>query len=301
VCFGYGAKFPQKYQDAFFMCDWSYGKLYAAHLRPSGSAYTAELEEFVTGTPLPLTDVVVNPVDGALYFTIGGRKTKSGLYRVTYTGEPVKPKVPVTVTDAGVSEAARTTRLQLEAFHTKIGQPAVDAAWKELDSADRFVQFAARVALEHQDPKLWADKALAEKDPRKAIIAILALARVSAPCPEHTKDKKVQGDPELRKKMVGALTAIDFGKLNDQDKLDLMRTLQVVFNRFGKPDDARDEWQLVNKNFGRHFPDTNRFVNAEMCQVLIALDAMNAAKVMKLLRDAPTQEEQLEYVAPCGC
>ena len=26
VTFGYGAKFPQKYQDAFFICDWSYGR-----------------------------------------------------------------------------------------------------------------------------------------------------------------------------------------------------------------------------------------------------------------------------------
>src|SRR5262249_1661179 len=29
ICFGYGARFPARYQDALFMCDWSYGKLYA--------------------------------------------------------------------------------------------------------------------------------------------------------------------------------------------------------------------------------------------------------------------------------
>jgi glucose/arabinose dehydrogenase len=75
MCFGYGAKFPAKYQDALFMCDWSYGKLYALHLTPEGSAYKGVLEDFVSGSPLPLTDVVVNPKDGALYFTIGGRKT----------------------------------------------------------------------------------------------------------------------------------------------------------------------------------------------------------------------------------
>ena len=69
------------------MCDWSYGKLYAVHLTPDGSAYKGELEEFLSGSPLPLTDVVVNPKDGALYFTIGGRKTQSGLYRVTYAGK----------------------------------------------------------------------------------------------------------------------------------------------------------------------------------------------------------------------
>ena len=86
VTFGYGAKFPGKYQDAFFICDWSYGKMYAVHMKPDGSTYTGELEEFVTGTPLPLTDLVINPTDGAMYFAIGGRKTQSGLYRVTYVG-----------------------------------------------------------------------------------------------------------------------------------------------------------------------------------------------------------------------
>src|SRR5262249_38981271 len=158
--------FPPKYQEAFFICDWSYGKLYAVHLTPSGSSYTATFEEFLSGTPLPLTDIVVNPKDGAMYFTIGGRKTKSGLYRVTWTGETAKdpPKIE-TKTDAGITAEARNTRLELEKFHRPVGQPAVDAAWKELNNADRFIRFAARVAIEHQDPKLWAEKALAEKDP----------------------------------------------------------------------------------------------------------------------------------------
>jgi glucose/arabinose dehydrogenase len=36
VSFGYGAKFPAKYQNALFVSDWSYGKLYAVHLKPQG-------------------------------------------------------------------------------------------------------------------------------------------------------------------------------------------------------------------------------------------------------------------------
>src|SRR5207302_6911570 len=86
VCFGYGAKFPAKYEEAFYICDWSYGRLFAVHLTPDGSAYKAQIEEFATGAPLALTDLVVNPQDGALYFTVGGRNTQSALYRITYTG-----------------------------------------------------------------------------------------------------------------------------------------------------------------------------------------------------------------------
>jgi hypothetical protein len=32
ITFGYGAKFPAKYQNTLFLCDWTYGKMYAVHL-----------------------------------------------------------------------------------------------------------------------------------------------------------------------------------------------------------------------------------------------------------------------------
>jgi len=36
-----------------------------------------------------------SPEDGAMYFTIGGRRVQSGLYRVTYTGkESTAPSHP---------------------------------------------------------------------------------------------------------------------------------------------------------------------------------------------------------------
>ena len=87
VCFGYGAKFPAKYQRALFVGDWSYGQVYAVHLEPRGSSYTGTPELFLSGTPLPVTDLVVHPTDGALYFTVGGRGAASAVYRVTYHGD----------------------------------------------------------------------------------------------------------------------------------------------------------------------------------------------------------------------
>ncbi|MBC9868139.1 MAG: heme-binding protein, partial [Opitutae bacterium] len=68
VAFGYGAKFPAKYQKALYIQDWSWGKLYAVHLEPKGSSYTGEKENFLSGIPLPLTDLVIHPDDGAMYF-----------------------------------------------------------------------------------------------------------------------------------------------------------------------------------------------------------------------------------------
>jgi putative heme-binding domain-containing protein len=294
VCFGYGAQFPRKYQEALYICDWSYGKLYAVHLRQHGSAYKGELEEFITGTPLPLTDVVINPHDGAMYFTIGGRRTKSGLYRVTYGGGTTGDAAPADQADPQ-AEAARQKRLALEKYHRRVGPEAVEVAWPALSHEDRFIQFAACVVLEHQDPALWAEKALQESDPVKATHALLALIRVSAPCPEHTPDKKVRGEAALRAKVLAALERIDFGKLTDRQRLDLIRVYHVLFNRFGPP--TAEQREALLQRYRPVFPTGQRYVDGELLQVLVYLqDETVAAKAMKLLADAPTQEEQLEYV-----
>jgi putative heme-binding domain-containing protein len=290
MVFGYGAKFPAKYQEALFMCDWSYGKLYAVHLTPEGSAYKAELEEFLSGQPLALTDVVVNLKDGALYFTIGGRRTQSGLYRVTYVGK--ESTAPARGDDRGAE--ARALRHKLEAFHGKKDPRAVESAWPYLGHPDRFVRFAARVAVEHQDPKAWRDRALAEKDPQSALTALLALVRVSADDPFHRKKSSPKPDPGLKGKVLAALERLDWGKLSYQQKLELLRVYGLVFNRLGRPDEGQRKRAIAR--FDPHYPAGGRELNAELCQLLVYLQAPDAArKTMALLAKAPTQEEQIEY------
>jgi len=179
--FGYGAKFPAKYQTAFFALDWSWGKLYAVHLEPDGSSYKATKEEFVTGAPLPITDAIIHQGDGAMYFAIGGRRVQSGLYRVTYVGDESTEPISMEPTH----NPARETRHRLEAFHGVEDPAAIETAWPYLSDSDRFIRFAARTAIEHQPINTWADKALNEQDPAKKAVALLALARVTGVCPLH--------------------------------------------------------------------------------------------------------------------
>lgn len=288
VAFGTGAKFPIKYQKALFACDWSYGKLYAVHFEPNGSSKKGTAEEFVTGTPLPLTDIVVNEKDGAMYFTTGGRRVQGGLYRVTYTGtDPTS--------DPGFGNGARgLARQEIEPFHQPTDAKSIDVIWLRLSDHDRFLRFAARVALEHQDPKLWTEKALNDLGADRTIPALLALARVSASCPQHDKDGKHKGDPALRAKILASLARFDFDKLTVEQRLDLTRVYHVLFNRFGPPtDDERKAWLA---KYEPAFPTGQRFVDGELLQVFVYLqDPKAAAKGVKLLTDAPTQEEQMEY------
>jgi putative heme-binding domain-containing protein len=292
VCFGYGARFPAKYQDALFICDWSYGKMYAVHLKPEGSAYTAEAEEFLNGSPLPLTDVVVNPKDGALYFTIGGRKTQSGLYRVTYTGK--ESTSPAPVNDAGAE--ARALRHSLEAFHGRHDDRAVETAWPYLNHEDRYIRYAARVAIEHQDPKTWQERALKETEPVRATQALLALVRATGQDPFHHPRKPSDPAPgsELKGPILEMLSRISWDKLTESQRLDLMRVYAILFNRMGPPD--RSARARLIERFDPLLPAKGREMNAELGQLLVYLEAPGVAgKLLKMMAEAPTQEEQLEY------
>jgi putative heme-binding domain-containing protein len=291
VCFGYGAKFPARYQNAFFICDWSYGKLYAVHNTPSGASYKSTLEEFITGSPLPLTDVIVNPADGAMYFAIGGRKTQSALYRVTYTGKD--STAADTTKPTPTPEAVQRKGLEQYLGNTKTPDKAIAAAWPLLSSPDRVLRFTARSVVESQPVATWADMAVSETNPQAALEAILALARVGAPCPLHVFKATTSGvRPNLP---LAALLRLDFTKLTPSQKLDFARVAQVCLHRAFTTTPAQLA-ELTGK-LDPVFPTGSRFLDSELLQVAVFLQSPTAAaKGMKLLADAPTQEEQLEYV-----
>lgn len=290
VTFGYGAKFPAKYQNALYALDWSWGKLYAVHLEEDGSTYKATKEEFVTGAPLPITDAIIHPGDGAMYFTIGGRRVQSGLYRVTYVGdESTKPAI-----NGATENALRDLRHELEQYHGNPDPAGVDFAWKYLDHEDRFVRFAARTVLEHQPLDRWQTKALNESNPAKHVVALLALSRAAGVCPQHRKGKTVEVDTGLRDEMLSAMINIDPSKLTEQQQQTMVRGVQIILNRFGMPDaDAVD--QLCGR-LEPLFPAKSAEANWLLCETLAYLQSSAVAPVaMELIANAPTQEEQMQY------
>lgn len=148
VAFGTGARFPAKYQKAFYVCDWTYGRLIAVHLTPNGSSYSGTSENFVAPkslrsnqgkTPLNLTDVIIGD-DGAMYFTIGGRGTQASLFRVTYTGtEPATPLAADQLQEQAGHDA-RELRRKLESLNINADPAAVEFAWPYLNHTDRYIQ-----------------------------------------------------------------------------------------------------------------------------------------------------------------
>src|SRR5262249_24064773 len=77
-------RFGAKYRGAFFMADWSIGVIYAVHLKRKGATYEGKAEKFCVGSPMPVTDLEFAK-DGSLVFTVGGRGTQGGVYRIVKT------------------------------------------------------------------------------------------------------------------------------------------------------------------------------------------------------------------------
>lgn len=303
VTFGYGAKFPAKYQKAFFICDWSYGKLYATHLKPEGSTYTATIEEFITGTPLPLTDIVINPVDGAMYFAIGGRKVQSGLYKVTYVGDESTAEVDASNEEG---EKLRGIRHMLEKLHVGEHPNAVEIAWPYLSHEDRVIRYAARTAIEHRPVDEWQGLALTETDPTALIEGLLALARsheremknpkqaVDTPVPSWDEVNPNREASEVQLKLLEALGKLDPKEMTDEQWLGAARVLQLSLLRFGPP--AKEIRDSLIEILLPHAPSGNAKLDTMLLEVLVYLQAPQAAQIgVNLLENAPSQEEQIHY------
>ncbi len=287
VEFGYGAKFPAKYQRALYILDWTYGRVMAVHLTPEGASYTGKIENFVCPLglmqpgaekkPFNVTDLVIGN-DGAMYLAIGGRNTAAGLYRVTYTGTESTASA-IEPNKAGAKE--RKLRRELEAFHGRVDAKAVAAVWPHLNSEDRFIRYAARIAVEAQPVAQWKDRALAEKKTEGGLTALLALARV--------------GGKETQPALLEAVKRFKWSSLSEAQQLDKLRIISLSCIRQGRPAKAAEDALITELD--AQYPAKTEFLNRELAQVLIYLRAPHAiGKTLKLMADAPTQEEQIHYL-----
>lgn len=253
VVFGYQTSFPAKYQKALYLLDWTFGTIYAVHLTPEGSSYSAQKEEFITGVPLPVTDAAVAQ-DGALYFTVGGRGTESALYRVTYSGDESVEPVPY---EEQAGAELRDLRHRLEAMHGSENGD-LDLIFDNLGNEDRFIRYAARVALEAQPVSRWRERALSAIPPHETISAIIALAR---------QGQATDASPALE-----ALERLEWKALSEPQQLALLRAYSLVFIRLGEP--SEDMRQKIASRLESYYPTAAASeVDMELVELLVYLRA----------------------------
>ncbi len=257
VTFGYGAKFPARYQDALFILDWTFGTIYSVHLKPDGATYSATKEEFVSAIPLAVTDAVIGS-DGAFYFAVGGRGTQSALYRIYYVGdEPTAPSTaPTNVTEL------QKTRRQLEALHGRVDATAIAKAWPHLKSGDRAIRYAARIAIECQPVDSWRANALSEADTQASIMAMIALSR--------------QGEPRDLPNVLKRLRRLPLAALPQQQQLATLRAYMLALIRLADSDADRlsgGQRSSLTARLDAIYPTDSPEANTELARLLTFLQS----------------------------
>jgi putative heme-binding domain-containing protein len=263
---GTGAKFPAAYQRAFFACDWTFATLYAIHLTPEGGGWKARKEVFAAGRPFSVTDAVIRPQDGHMYVTIGGRGGQSALYRISYQG--TESTAPATWFPATPEQKLRR---ELEALREAAPSAAALAkAWPHMGHPDRWVRYAARIAVEHQPVAAWRGQVKPDANADLALNAAVALARC--------------GNKDDLPAIVAAADAAAKSK-DVRVQQDRQRVFQVAFSRHGRPDDATAS--RLGKEAAGRLPSGDNAHDRQLAQLAIFLGEPSApARVLHTMKVA---------------
>jgi putative heme-binding domain-containing protein len=295
--FGYGARFPQKYQDAYFIMDWSYGRIIAVHLKAKGASYEGEQETFISGRPLNVTDGCIGQ-DGAMWFITGGRGTQSGLYRVSYVGREstlVKTFPPVQKKE-GIKSWTLTDLFPK-------GKVTPNYSMSSMSDNYPIWRLERRLDMERSPSGRWrtssphtcADaeiRSLKADQVNSMLDGILALARIK--------------DVTSRNQNLSRLHLLLNADLPPEQLLDTLRVLAVTFIRLGGPSEAeRTEWlRTLEPKFegGATFQVARNAtwkvapLYRELCRMLVYLRSPTVIeKTLPLLREATSSEDLLFY------
>lgn len=292
VTFGTNAKFPSKYQQAFFIADWSYGIIYAVHLRPSGSTYEATVENFCSAPALPVTDLVINRSDGAMYFLVGGRKSSSALYRITYQGEASTRRAQYpSLSELGKFRRKLESRLEFNYAaepNVLVVQPDhFKDVIKALSHPDRTIRFIARSVIERSRIKYWRSL-ITSHNPSTALEAAMALIRV----------KPGDDIAVLQNDIVTALRELDWTELSAEQRLHLVRNYGLVLMRLGE---ASPRTLSTIKRYREHFPVSSNDpmfaeLNMELAKLLVAVgDESVVEKTLQLMNSPISNEQKIHY------
>ncbi|MDP7050921.1 MAG: c-type cytochrome [Verrucomicrobiota bacterium] len=290
VKFGTRSHFPVDYQRALYLLDWTYGRILAAHLIPRGSSYIGATEVFLRGQPLNATDLDFGP-DGAMYFITGGRKTQSGLYRVSYTGPTMRSrKLSAQEKHRNrLTHEYRQQRKLAESFHRKAQYSRTNGLH------DPRIRQAWRIASEHNPDQLARlisnsrkENATAKAETNLEQLTAIANAATS----EQLFSLLGLDDPAAKK---GILF-----EYKHWDKLPLSRQLAFIdlirrsMERHQFPAAGRD---LVLATLNPHFPHNSPAINRALAPLLIELTPHTAVpQTIALLDGDIEQQDGLFYL-----
>lgn len=270
VFFGYGAKFPPKYQEALFILDWAYGRVIAVALESKGASYSGTQETFISGRPLNVTDGCIGP-DGAMWFITGGRGTQSGLYRVHWTGGDI---AVAPVAGRGLTPEQKLRRV------LETGMASNTDLRKGLASDDPFLRHAAVKMMESRVGFMGVEEVQHDSQGWGALSRWLVAVR--------------SGREDLRDAAMRAVLKMPWPASTPEQQLAALRILGIGMARAGtiSPEFGAECLSV----FESRFPHGEARLDRELCALLIRLKSpVVIAKASALLKAATSSEDLVYY------
>ncbi len=290
IRFGTKSNFPQEYKRALYALDWAYGRIIAVHFVTRGSTYMGASEVFLRGKPLNVTDLDFGP-DGAMYFVTGGRKTKSGLYRVSYIGKEVNER-NMTLQEKMRKESShkhREQRKKIEKSHkSKTAIPFEEVT-------DPRIRYASRISAEHNantfifspakiNNSTFLEDAIPDLDHLTAKLNIASEKEIA---------KLIEtGEIEKKNGLLNKLMAWE--KMVPSKQFEYIDIIRRLISRHKIPEQAKEQ---IIESLGKNFPYQSAKINMAVSPLLIELDpARTVPKVIEFLQRDCSQREGIHYL-----
>jgi len=253
TAFYYHNVYPERFKGAFFMGDWSRGRIRVIFPEKAGATFSGDTMDFVLGEPLNVTDLDVAP-DGHLYFTNGGRGTHGGMFRVRYTGEGM-PK----------------------GDHPVVDQPEPRSAWGHA---------ALAKVKEEWGVKKWDNDltalALDPGQPAEARLRALEALQIHGPAPRPNTLEQLQSDrdPLVRAQAVYLLgassrevpLAMIATSLDDMDPAVRRRACEALVRRIGAGPAHGDDLSPIAAKLLAQLDHEDRFLRYAARLALMRID-----------------------------
>lgn len=261
--------------------DWAYGRIFAIWLEPQASSFTAKRTEiFASGRPMPVADMALGR-SNEVFVVTGGRRVQSGLYRIVCDA-PVQSATPIA--DRLPAGFDRQVRAELESFHARKDEKALDVLWPKLGANDRFVRNAARVALESQPRELWQERAFQETHLRSIVQCMIALIHLDA--------------RELQDRIYTRLGEALQTSRDDHSAMEILRATQIALARWGIPPQGNDVlFPTIDMLYPRPLGKA-KLSNPLLAEIAIkTITPLSWERTVGMMEASPTQEEQLQYMS----
>ena len=254
--------YPANYFDSFLQGDWSRGRVVASMFKNAGATYemAEKAFDFVYGEPLNVTDMEVGP-DGSVYFTMGGRDTVGGFYRVAYRG--ISPNWDALPKDGVLAVVRQPQPLSAWGHQALLDkQAAMGAAWgTELEKVarDAKAEWRDRISalhiLQRLGPKPNADLLGAMLDDKDFHVRAAGVYVVGQHGSDRAKAVAVRGlkdeHPQVRRRAAEAL--VRMGLSADQPSFAPVADIYALLNdedrfvrwagRMALERTPKDEWK----------------------------------------------------------